>query len=211
MTREMFFQLLGPVLLVAAIAAGVATAARVNRNAAVVITIAAAVIALIPIFPTSLAGIVLGTFDMLSTTTLVLQIVMIARTFGLSLVPLSQKDWRLAFLAIAAAEVVLIPSAMGVLPFDAYAAGFGGALLPALLLLLLGVCYLQNSVLAPALIAAALLSWHLTLGESANLWDYLVDPIALVLVALALWQNGRAREVGARNGRNLPISPSHQQ
>ncbi len=87
--------------------------------------------------------------------------------------------WFFSILAGAA----LYPMALGAGPFDPYCAGWHFSWLFALLLSITFVLFFVKNRFSVVLLAT-ILAFDLHLLESNNLWDYLVDPI-LVLVALA--------------------------
>lgn len=96
-------------------------------------------------------------------------------------------------LTIACAAVLLYPTALGWGDWDAYRAGWGSPGMLAAMLVLVMACWLRGLRLLPSLIALALLGWAFGVLESANLWDYLIDPwlslaaVFGVLKALACW------------------------
>lgn len=78
--------------------------------------------------------------------------------------------------AVAAAALFLYPLALGWGDWDPYRAGWGAPGMWVALLALTVFCWSQGLRLLPALVATALLAWSVGLLESANLWDYLIDP-----------------------------------
>ncbi len=77
---------------------------------------------------------------------------------------------------IAAAAVALYPLSLGWGDWDVYRTGWGSfGLLGALLALSL-LSWARGLRLLPLLIGLSLLSWSAGFMESANLWDYLMDP-----------------------------------
>ncbi len=81
------------------------------------------------------------------------------------------------------AGAALYPMALGVGAFDPYPAGWYFSWLFVILLgVTLGLLFLKNRF--SVVLLATILAYNLHLLESGNLWDYLVDPI-LVLVAIA--------------------------
>ncbi|MEO7953839.1 MAG: hypothetical protein ABIR35_07080, partial [Polaromonas sp.] len=77
---------------------------------------------------------------------------------------------------IAAAAVALYPLSLGWGNWDFYRTGWGSfGLLGALLVLAL-FSWARGLRLLPLLIGLSLLAWSAGLMESANLWDYLLDP-----------------------------------
>jgi hypothetical protein len=81
------------------------------------------------------------------------------------------------------AGAALYPMALGAGAFDPYPAGWHFSWLFVILLgVTLGLLFLKNRF--SVVLLATILAYDLHLLESSNLWDYLVDPI-LVLVAIA--------------------------
>lgn len=91
--------------------------------------------------------------------------------------------------------VLLYPMALGLGPWDPYGAGWSLSWLFLLTLALTLLLLLLRNPFSVVLLAA-LLAHNLGLLESANYWDYLVDPllVLLSLTALArrLYQKARA-------------------
>lgn len=138
-----------------------------------------------------LAGYFRGIIGDLSTTLLALSAWSLgSRLFGIS--SISRRD-RIALLAmVAAAAVLLYPTALGWGNWDAYRLGWGSWwFLSALLAASAGAAWIGLRVL-PAMVALALLAWSAGLMESGNLWDYLLDPwlsaFALGFVLIKCWK-----------------------
>ena len=89
---------------------------------------------------------------------------------------LAQREYAALLGVLAVAALLLYPLALGWGDWDAYRPGWGtGGMLLALLVLSLS-CWLRGLRLLPLAVALALLAWTAGLLESANLWDYLMDP-----------------------------------
>ena len=81
------------------------------------------------------------------------------------------------------AGAALYPMALGVVAFDPYPAGWHFSWLFVILLgVTLVMLFLKNRF--SVVLMTTILAYDLHLLESSNLWDYLVDPI-LILVAIA--------------------------
>ena len=81
------------------------------------------------------------------------------------------------------AGAALYPMALGAGAFDPYPAGWHFSWLFVILLgVTLGLLFLKNRF--SVVLLATILAYDLHLLESSNLWDYLVDPV-LILVAIA--------------------------
>lgn len=89
--------------------------------------------------------------------------------------PLPERERRTILLGAALAALILYPMALGLGPFDPYALGYSGLALPLALGLGAALAWWQGWRLTAVLLAAVLWAWLLELGESQNLWDYLLD------------------------------------
>jgi len=92
------------------------------------------------------------------------------------------KPTPLAFkVSVACIAIVFYPLALGFGMIDPYAWGYGSILFFIAVLLFAVVCGLANWSKGVWMIAIAILAWAAHWHESANLWDYLLDPF------LAIW------------------------
>ena len=115
---------------------------------------------------------------------------------------LSAKPTPILFkFAIVLLALSFYPFALGLGMIDPYAWGYGsiaffiGALTFAL------VCGLLNWVKGVWIIAIAIIAWAAHWHESANLWDYLLDPFLVIWALLApLGILNRRRKEKARSG-----------
>ncbi len=110
----------------------------------------------------------------LSLPTLALVSALIGRRLW-SLDILPQQDRSAMLTGAAAAGLPLYPMALGLGPFDPYAMGFAGPLLPLLLAAAATAAWWRGLRTTAAVLLAVLGGWLLALGESQNLWDYLLD------------------------------------
>ncbi len=94
---------------------------------------------------------------------------------------------------VAGAALFLYPTALGWGDWDAYRLGWGSWGLWGTLLALSLVFWVKGLRLLPVLVGLALFAWSAGLMESANLWDYLVDPW---LAIAALFQCAKAGAQG---------------
>ncbi|MBU3626841.1 hypothetical protein ICN48_11440 [Polynucleobacter sp. JS-Safj-400b-B2] len=104
----------------------------------------------------------------------------------ISLLP-TNKPAPIAFkLTVAIISLCFYPFALGVGMIDPYAWGYGSiAFLIAVLFFAL-VCGLSNWSKGVWIIAIAILAWAVHWHESANLWDYLLDPFLTIWAFIAL-------------------------
>jgi hypothetical protein len=101
-------------------------------------------------------------------------------------VPVVMKVW------IALVAIVFYPLALGVGMLDPYAWGYGSiALLLAVIATAL-LALLMGSNRIAIILAIAILAWAAGWHESANLWDYILDPF------LGLWAIGALIRAGWR-------------
>jgi len=98
-----------------------------------------------------------------------------------SLLP-SSKPTPIAFkFAVAVIAFCFYPLALGISMIDPYAWGYGSIVFLATVLFFALVCGLANWIKGVWIIAIAIIAWSAHWHESANLWDYLLDPF------LAIW------------------------
>lgn len=98
-----------------------------------------------------------------------------------SLLPM-KKSAPLAFkFAIALVAVAFYPLALGLGMIDPYVWGYGSIVFFITVLVFALVCGVANWSKGVWIIAIAILAWAAQWHESANLWDYLLDPF------LAIW------------------------
>jgi hypothetical protein len=172
------FGLAGCGLLLVALAA---TALRLQNRAvrvrtAVVLLVAIAV--LVPIGDLSIAGYVRGATGDLSITTLALAAgACFVRLTGKRL--LDEREVSALCGLAAGAGLFLYPFALGWTPFDPYALGFGSAALVSVLLLVTAAAWRMRRSGTAFVVLAGILAYLAGAYESRNLWDYLIDPLAV--------------------------------
>ena len=118
-----------------------------------------------------------------------------------SLLP-SSKPTPITFkFAVAIIAVFFYPFALGLGMTDPYAWGYGSiAFLVAVLFFAL-VCGLANWSKGVWIIAIAIIAWAAHWHESANLWDYLLDPFLAIWALIAfIGMLYRRRRDKARSG-----------
>lgn len=101
--------------------------------------------------------------------------------------------WIFAITAGAA----LYPMALGLTRWDPYAAGWGFSWL-FILMFTLTVVLLGMKNRFAVILMAAILAFDLRLLESTNLWDYLVDPLLVVVSCIGLGCRVRRKAQGMR-------------
>ena len=123
----------------------------------------------------ALAGYFRGIVGDLSITLLGLSVWSLCyRLAGAS--PINERELVVLLIAVAAAAVLLYPTALGLGDWDVYRLGWGSWWFLSALLLLCVVSAWMGLCVLPAMVALALLAWSAGLMESGNLWDYLLDP-----------------------------------
>jgi len=110
-------------------------------------------------------------------------------------VPLVMKVW------IALVAIVFYPLALGVGMLDPYAWGYGSiALLVAVIATALVALLLGSNRIA-IILALAILAWAVGWHESANVWDYILDPfLGLWAIAMLIRSAWRARAARTQTG-----------
>ena len=104
-------------------------------------------------------------------------------------------------LAIAIIAVCFYPFALGLGMVDPYAWGYGSIAFLIAVLLCAIVCALANWTKGVWIIAIAIIAWAAQWHESANLWDYLLDPfLAVWAMAALIGMLHRRRKDKARSG-----------
>jgi len=141
------------------------------------IALFAAALVIAPLESLSPAGYLRGiTGDMSVTTLFLAASAASVRLGGRALIGSGE---RLAlFRGLVVVAVLLYPFALGLTFFDVYALGYGSTALVSLLLLTTLAAWNAGYVAVVTLILLAALAYLGHAGESRNLWDYLVDPLA---------------------------------
>ncbi|GHU05706.1 hypothetical protein FACS1894158_09390 [Betaproteobacteria bacterium] len=133
----------------------------------------------------SLFGMLRGLFGGLSVTTVVLLLALTAqKTKEIPVFAGQETKWLPALIALTA--LLFYPPALGLGLLDPYVWGYDEALvLPLLVGALALAAWLANWRASALALVLALTLWRLRLLESANLWDYLLDPL-LAFAALGM-------------------------
>lgn len=138
----------------------------------------------IPLWGVSPAGFVRGITGDLSIATLVLLGLALVRSLaGRALVEEQNRNAMLR--AVLIAGLLFYPLALGLGMFDPYRLGYGNLWFVLVLSGLAVWSSLRYSTLFALCMASAVIAWSVGWYESANLWDYLLDPW-LVIYALAV-------------------------
>jgi hypothetical protein len=95
-------------------------------------------------------------------------------------------EFRFGTLIIALAGFVLYPASVGFLDYDTYALGYSGYSLPIAIALILGYTVYRGFLLTALALNVAIGVFLLGVGQSFNLWDYVIDPVAWI-IATVIW------------------------
>ena len=150
---------------------------------------AVAIVALVPFGGLPLAAYVRGVIGDLSILSLVLLLsAILNRLTGHRL--LDARNRRALLVLVALTALGLYPLALGIGTFDSYRLGYGNIwLVSVLLAVVLAACFRQFMSMALAM-ALAVFAWGVGWYESANLWDYLLDPLLATYAVGALIMRG---------------------
>jgi hypothetical protein len=104
-------------------------------------------------------------------------------------------------LAVAIISLCFYPFALGLGMNDPYAWGYGSIVFLMAVLFFALVCGLANWTKGVWIIAIAIIAWAAHWHESANLWDYLLDPFLAIWAMIAfIAMIYRRRKDKARSG-----------
>jgi len=110
-------------------------------------------------------------------------------------VPAGVKVW------IALVAIVFYPLALGVSMLDPYAWGFGSFTLLAAVIATALFAWLAGFNRIAIILALSILAWAVGWHESANLWDYILDPfLGLWAIGSLIWSAWRGRAAQAQTG-----------
>jgi hypothetical protein len=159
--------------------------ARLRRRYPMGTLLGALALSLAPLGALPPAGYVRGVVGDLSVTALLLLLRHLLRP-ALGLGPIDGRS-RIALQSLAAAGgLLLYPLTLGFGPADPYRVGFADPRLVCALLLLAGGAFLARLHFVASCLALGVLAWAAGMGESRNLWDYVLDPIVAAWGAGAL-------------------------
>ena len=114
----------------------------------------------------------------------------------------SHKPTPLIFkFAVAIIAFCFYTFALGLGMIDPYAWGYGSIVFLLVVLLLVLICGLANWSKGVWIISLAIIAWAAHWHESANLWDYLLDPIlAIWAICACIGMMYRRKKDKARSG-----------
>jgi len=182
--------LAGCAIAIVALAAKVPGVSRLSRTRRRGLLAAVFFAALLPVGALPLAGYVRGATGDLSIASLLLLGMGLLR--ALHGVPMPPDRNKLLSLIVLVA-IAFYPWALGWSNFDPYRLGYGSYWLLAGLLGIALLSYWQELPTVALAIGLAVLAWSTGWYESANLWDYLLDPLVSIYAAMVLATQGIRR------------------
>ena len=102
---------------------------------------------------------------------------------------------------LIATTALLYPFALGLTMFDSYSLGYSNPWLLAVLFIMALFFWLRKYYFLAVIITAAVVAFTLQLLESRNLWDYLIDPLFLIVMLLTWFRPSLSRAT--------PANPTH--
>jgi hypothetical protein len=165
------------------------------------VAISALLLPFLPLDGVSLAGILYGHLGAISLPGLVLLYAFASRRLGgpVLLNTKRRDNWQRILILLG---FLLYPMALGLGGFDPYALGFKGPWLPLAVSILAVLLWFGGDRLAALVILAALWCWQFEVGESNNLYDYLIDAWTLIAALLIQFGKGVRRLAPARGRGN---------
>lgn len=127
--------------------------------------------------------------DLSVLTVLIFSNILAQRLFDHKLLASAARNSLLQVIALIG--VVFYPLALGVSVFDPYRLGYSPLLMSALLCLASVIAWLRAKRGIAVILLLPLIAFNLHLLESANLWDYLLDPILLVYALVQTLGSGK--------------------
>lgn len=144
----------------------------------------------IPVYGLSLAQWLRSALGDLSIFSLLILLNILAqRLFNRSLLCSSSKN--ILLVAVVVVGVIFYPLALGVSDFDPYRLGYSPVYLSVILCLASVFAWTKMMRDLAIVLLLPVLAYNLHLLESANLWDYLLDPVLLIYAAVQWLKNGR--------------------
>ena len=85
---------------------------------------------------------------------------------------------------LAVTALLLYPFALGLSRFDSYSLGYANSWFLAILFIMALLFWWRSYYFLAISLTLSVAAWSLQLLESGNLWDYLLDPVFVVLLLL---------------------------
>ena len=190
------FEVLGPTLLVAALAGNLVRSKAPGVR--VLASTCGAVVTNVRIGPATPATFFLGTFGPVSAATLVLA----SAYFCAAIMKRHYRPSPALLVCLAMTGAVFYPLTFGLSNFDPYHLGYRGLAVPALMFAFVVVGWIARAADIQLWIALAALLYMVGAYDSNNLWDYLIIPTDPVFAAVALafgLQHRRDKSDGQQN------------
>ncbi len=169
------------------------------------ISIAAVLLIFIPFRSYSLATILYGATAELSVTAVILLILALARRkLGRSW--LSAQEKMLLAAIVIVLGLLLYPGVLGFRYFDFYADGYWGGLFGFFMIAVTLFFAVFRMWKLAAMFGLAWIAWRLCLGNSTNLWDYVLD-IWVFIWGLGVWVHYGLQRLRYRGAYPSPDSP----
>ena len=111
------------------------------------------------------------------------------RLFNFNLLNLASRT--ILLLGVVLVGVVFYPLALGLSLLDPYHFGYAPSDMTVLLVSVSVIAWLRGQRALAVVILLPLLAFDLRLFESANLWDYLLDPILFIYAVIQIVPNAR--------------------
>ena len=182
-------------IVLAAVATWLSGMARLGKIQRMLLASVVAIVVLIPLGGLPLAAYLRGVIGDLSIPSLLLLLLgMACALLGWRQSSIPSRAALQVLVVLAA--TVLYPMALGLGLFDPYRLGYGSSWFLGILLLLSLAAWFWRLYLAALSVALAVLAWSVGWYESANLWDYLLDPLLAVFALSALVRQNMAKEKG---------------
>ncbi|KKM47167.1 hypothetical protein LCGC14_1558960, partial [marine sediment metagenome] len=156
---------------------------RYGLSASVILSVSI-IVSFVPLWGLSLSGFVLSFIPVFSSGSLFIAIILLTRLWS-GKDPLNNNEWLILLIAGGSYTLVLMVSALGLIPYDLYAAGYGDKWFIGLLALGASALALWGSVLAWWLLATPAL-WWMEAVPGGNINDTLTDVFFLVLCLVLL-------------------------
>ncbi len=192
--------LIGSSVLLACVVFAVISKARPPRRVGVAVLVGTFVVGLVPIGSLSLAASVRALTGELSVTSLVL---LIGWAGGrvLEREMFSQAGLNRLMALVAVAALTLYPATLGLTTFDPYALGYRSWVFLGAVLMVGLTAWIFDCRVVAVCTAGAMTARAIGFFESANLWDYLIDP--LVAITACAWTLHRVVLSRSQQRRNF--------
>jgi hypothetical protein len=145
---------------------------------------------LLPVYGLSLAQWLRSvTGDLSVLSLLVFANILAQRLFHHNLVESASRNTLL--LGVALVGGLFYPLSLGLNSFDPYQLGYSPLYMSGLLCLFSITAWLGAKRDLAIILLLPLLAYNLSLLESTNLWDYLMDPVLFIYALVQIWTGGK--------------------